>query len=183
MPILAPCHTCQSRISGTPDEGFGDALNCVLKACAKVDLILGEYRGGSGKPGHGEAIAYRFTTITLIASNLREMLLGISKLLEKESMKIRPLRDRVIVRRVEEETTSTGGIVLPGSATEKPNQGVVVAVGDGVFLDNGDKRPLGVGVGDKVIFGKYADSNTVKLDGEELIILSESDISAILLEG
>ncbi|MGI9278795.1 MAG: co-chaperone GroES [Endozoicomonas sp.] len=95
-------------------------------------------------------------------------------------MKIRPLRDRVIVRREEEETTSAGGIVLPGSATEKPNQGVVVAIGDGVFLDNGEKRPVGVIVGDKVIFGKYAGSDTVKIDGEELIIVSESEIYAVL---
>ena len=95
-------------------------------------------------------------------------------------MKIRPLRDRVVVRRVEEETTSAGGIVLPGSATEKPNQGVVVAVGHGAVLDNGETRPVSVQIDDKVIFGKYADSNTVKIDGEELIILSESDLYAVL---
>ena len=95
-------------------------------------------------------------------------------------MKIRPLRDRVAVRREEEETTSAGGIVLPGSATEKPNQGVVVAVGEGIVLDNGEVRPLGVRVGDKVIFGKYAGSDTVKIDGEELIILSESEVYAVL---
>ncbi|MCW7554349.1 MULTISPECIES: co-chaperone GroES [Endozoicomonas] len=95
-------------------------------------------------------------------------------------MKIRPLRDRVAVRREEEETTSAGGIVLPGSATEKPNQGVVVAVGNGTVLDNGEVRPLGVKIGDKVIFGKYAGSDTVKIDGEELIILSESEIYAVL---
>ena len=95
-------------------------------------------------------------------------------------MKIRPLRDRVVVRREEEETTSTGGIVLPGSATEKPNQGVVVAIGDGVFMDNGEKRPVGVSVGDNIIFGKYAGSDTVKIDDEELIIVSESEIYAVL---
>ena len=95
-------------------------------------------------------------------------------------MKIRPLRDRVAVRREEEETTSAGGIVLPGSATEKPNQGVVVAVGNGIVLDNGEVRPLSVKIGDKVIFGKYAGSDTVKIDGEELIILSESEIYAVL---
>lgn len=95
-------------------------------------------------------------------------------------MKIRPLRDRVAVRREEEETTSTGGIVLPGSAAEKPNQGVVVAVGNGVMLDNGEVRPLGIKVGEKVIFGKYAGSDTVKIDGEELIILAESEIYAVL---
>ena len=95
-------------------------------------------------------------------------------------MKIRPLRDRVAVRREEEETTSAGGIVLPGSATEKPNQGTVVAIGGGIVLDNGEVRPLSVKVGDKVIFGKYAGSDTVKIDGEELIILSESEIYAVL---
>ncbi|MDP0561363.1 MAG: co-chaperone GroES [Candidatus Endonucleobacter sp. (ex Gigantidas childressi)] len=95
-------------------------------------------------------------------------------------MKIRPLRDRVIVRRGEEETTTLGGILLPGSASEKPNQGVVVAVGDGEYLDNGERRRVGVSAGDKVIFGKYADSNTITNDGEELIILSESDIYAVL---
>ncbi|UYM17441.1 co-chaperone GroES [Endozoicomonas euniceicola] len=95
-------------------------------------------------------------------------------------MKIRPLRDRVAVRREEEETTSAGGIVLPGSATEKPNQGAVVAVGNGTVLDNGEVRPLSVKIGDKVIFGKYAGSDTVKIDGEELIILSESEIYAVL---
>lgn len=95
-------------------------------------------------------------------------------------MKIRPLRDRVVVRRQEEETTTSGGIVLPGSAAEKPNQGVIVAVGDGAYLDNGERRALGVQVGNQVIFGKYADSNTVRIDGEELIILSESDIYAVL---
>ena len=95
-------------------------------------------------------------------------------------MKIRPLRDRVVVRRVEEETTSAGGIVLPGSAQEKPNQGVVVAVGEGRLLDNGEVRPVAVKEGDRIIFGKYADSNTVKVEDEELIILSESDISAVV---
>lgn len=95
-------------------------------------------------------------------------------------MKIRPLRDRVVVRREEEETTTSGGIVLPGSATEKPNQGSIVAVGDGVYMDNGERRPLGVRVGDKILFGKYADSNTIKINGEELIVLSESDIYAVL---
>lgn len=95
-------------------------------------------------------------------------------------MKIRPLRDRVVVRRLEEESTTAGGILLPGSAAEKPSQGIVVALGTGAYLDNGERRRLDVQKGDKVIFGKYADSNTVKVDGEELIILSESDIYAVL---
>ncbi|MFK8021215.1 MAG: co-chaperone GroES [Pseudomonadales bacterium] len=95
-------------------------------------------------------------------------------------MKIRPLHDRVIVRRQEEEETSAGGIVLPGSAKEKPNQGEVVAVGNGAIMDNGDVRALAVSVGDTIVFGQYAGSNTVKVDGEDLIILSESEIYAVV---
>lgn len=95
-------------------------------------------------------------------------------------MKIRPLHDRVVVRRKEEEKTSAGGIVLPGSAKEKPNQGEVVAVGSGRVLDNGDTRPVDVKVGDTVVFGKYAGSDTIEVDGEELVILSESDIKAVV---
>lgn len=94
-------------------------------------------------------------------------------------MKIRPLHDRVIVKRVEEETTTAGGIVLPGSAAEKPSQGVVLAVGNGKLLDNGDVRALDVKVGDKVLFGKYA-GNEVKVDGEELIVMREEDIMGVL---
>lgn len=95
-------------------------------------------------------------------------------------MKIRPLHDRVVVRRKEEETTTAGGIVLPGSAKEKPNQGEVVAVGIGRVLDNGEVRPVDVSVGDTVVFGKYAGSDTIEVDGEELVILSESDIKAVI---
>jgi chaperonin GroES len=95
-------------------------------------------------------------------------------------MKIRPLHDRVVVRRQEEEETTSGGIVLPGSAKEKPNQGEVIAVGVGRILDNGDVRPIDVSVGDVVVFGKYAGSDTIEVDGEELVILSESDIKAIV---
>lgn len=95
-------------------------------------------------------------------------------------MKIRPLHDRVVVRRQEEEETTAGGIVLPGSAKEKPNQGEVVAVGVGRVLDSGDVRPVDVKVGDIVVFGKYAGSDTIEVDGEELVILSESDIKAVV---
>lgn len=94
-------------------------------------------------------------------------------------MNIRPLQDRVVVRRQENETTSAGGIVLPGSAAEKPSQGEVVAVGPGRLLDNGDVRPVDLKVGDKVIFGKYA-SNTIKLGEEELLILNESEIFGVV---
>lgn len=94
-------------------------------------------------------------------------------------MKIRPLYDRVVVRRKEEEQKSAGGIVLPGSAKEKPNQGEVVAVGNGKVLDNGEVRPLTVKVGDQVVFGPYA-GNNIKVDGDELIMLSETEIFGII---
>ena len=94
-------------------------------------------------------------------------------------MKIRPLHDRVLVRREEEETKSAGGIVLPGSAAEKPSRGEVLAVGNGKINDNGEVRPLDVKVGDKVLFGQYA-GNTVKVDGEELLIMGEGEILAVL---
>jgi len=95
-------------------------------------------------------------------------------------MKIRPLHDRVVVRRKEEEEKTAGGIVLPGSAKEKPNQGVVVAVGTGRVLDSGDVRPVAVKEGDLVVFGKYSGNDTIEVDGEELVILSESDIKAVV---
>ncbi len=95
-------------------------------------------------------------------------------------MKIRPLHDRVVVRRKEEEKTTAGGILLPGTAKEKPNQGEVVAIGSGRVLDNGDVRPVDVKVGDRVVFGKYAGSDTIEVNGEELIILSENDIKAVI---
>ena len=94
-------------------------------------------------------------------------------------MSIRPLHDRVIVKRFEEETTTPGGIVLPGSAAEKPSQGKVIAVGKGKQLDTGTVRALEVEVGDKVLFGKYA-GNEVKVDGEDLIVMREEDILGIL---
>ena len=95
-------------------------------------------------------------------------------------MNIRPLYDRVVVRRNAEEETTAGGIVLPGSAKEKPNQGEVVAIGEGKSLDSGEIRPLAVKVGDTVVFGQYAGSNTIEVDGEELIIMGESEIFAVV---
>ena len=94
-------------------------------------------------------------------------------------MKSRPLHDRVVVRRKEEEEKTAGGIVLPGNAKEKPSQGEVIAIGNGRILDNGETRSLAVKVGDTVVFGQYA-GNTVKIDGEELLIMSESDIYGVL---
>ncbi|MCR9277527.1 MAG: co-chaperone GroES [Pseudomonadaceae bacterium] len=94
-------------------------------------------------------------------------------------MNIRPLHDRLVVRRLEEDAVSAGGIVLPDSATEKPSQGEVLAVGSGRILDSGDVRPVDVKVGDKVVFGQYSGS-TVKIDGEELLIMSESEVFGVL---
>jgi chaperonin GroES len=94
-------------------------------------------------------------------------------------MKIRPLHDRVIIRRMEEERTTAGGIVIPDAATEKPVQGVVMAVGNGKILENGEVRALDVKVGDKVLFGKYA-GNEVKIEGEELLVMREEDIMGVI---
>ena len=95
-------------------------------------------------------------------------------------MKFVPLGDRVLVKRTDEEETSEGGIVLPGSAAEKPSQGEVLAVGPGKTLDNGEVQAVAVKTGDVVVFGQYAGSNTVKVDGEELVVLNENDILGIL---
>lgn len=94
-------------------------------------------------------------------------------------MKLRPLHDRVIVKRMEEERVSAGGIVIPDSAAEKPIRGEVLAVGNGKILENGDKRALDVQVGDKVLFGKYSGTE-VKVDGEELLVMREEDIMAVI---
>lgn len=93
-------------------------------------------------------------------------------------MKLRPLYDRVIVKRFKEEEKSAGGIVIPDAAKEKPIRGEVVAVGHGKPLDNGDLRPLTVKVGDNVLFGKFAGTE-IKLEGEDLLVMNESDIMAV----
>ena len=94
-------------------------------------------------------------------------------------MKIRPLHDRVLVRRMEEERTSPGGIVIPDSATEKPIKGEVIAVGKGKVLENGKIRALDLKAGDKVLFGKYSGTE-VKVDNEELLVMKEDDVMAII---
>jgi chaperonin GroES len=94
-------------------------------------------------------------------------------------MKLRPLHDRVIVKRVEEEKLSAGGIVIPDSATEKPIRGKVLSVGNGKILDNGETRKLDVKKGDTVLFGKYSGTE-VKVDGEELLVMREDDIMAVI---
>ncbi|MCY4228351.1 MAG: co-chaperone GroES [Gammaproteobacteria bacterium] len=94
-------------------------------------------------------------------------------------MKMRPLHDRVVVRRTEDERTSPGGIVIPDTATEKPMKGEVIAVGNGKKLDNGQVRAVDVKVGDTVLFGKYSGTE-VKIDGEDILVMREDDIMAVL---
>ena len=94
-------------------------------------------------------------------------------------MNIRPLHDRILVRRAEEELTSAGGIIIPDNATEKPNRGEVIAVGNGRITDSGDVRAMDVKVGDSVLFGQYA-GTAVKVTGEELIMMKEEDILAVI---
>ena len=94
-------------------------------------------------------------------------------------MKIRPLHDRVVVHRMEEERTSAGGIMIPDSATEKPIQGEVIAVGNGKILDSGDVRALDVKVGDRVLFGKYSGTE-VKIEGEDYLVMREDDIMGVV---
>ena len=99
----------------------------------------------------------------------------------KAKLKLRPLHDRVIVQREEEERTSPGGIVIPDTATEKPIQGKILAVGNGKILDSGDVRALDVKVGDKILFGKYSGTE-VKVEGEDLLVMREEDIMAVVVQ-
>jgi chaperonin GroES len=94
-------------------------------------------------------------------------------------MKIRPLHDRVIVKRLEDERKTASGIVIPDTAAEKPDQGEVVAVGNGKILESGEVRPLAVKVGDRILFGKYA-GQTVKVHGDELLVMREEDIMGVI---
>src|SRR5438477_3809400 len=98
---------------------------------------------------------------------------------EKDAMKVRPLHDRLVVRRIEEKETARGGIIIPDTAKEKPQEGEVLAVGNGKLLDNGTKVALDVKVGDKILFGKYTGTD-VKIDGKEILILREDEVLAVL---
>jgi chaperonin GroES len=94
-------------------------------------------------------------------------------------MSIRPLHDRVIVKRTEEERTTPGGIVIPDSAAEKPSKGKIIAIGNGKLLDSGELRPLDLKVGDEVLFGKYSGTE-IKIDGDDLLVMREDDIMAVI---
>jgi len=96
-------------------------------------------------------------------------------------MKVKPLHDRLVVKRLEEEEKTKGGIIIPDAAKEKPQEGRVIAVGDGKVLENGQKSPLAVKAGDKILFGKYSGME-IKIDGEEHLILREDDVLAIVLD-
>ncbi|EQD39232.1 Chaperonin Cpn10 [mine drainage metagenome] len=99
--------------------------------------------------------------------------------MENRRMKIRPLHDRVIVKRLEEERKTASGIVIPDSAAEKPDQGEVLAVGKGKILEDGTLRALELKVGDRVLFGKYS-GQAVKVDGEELLVMREEDVMGVV---
>jgi chaperonin GroES len=94
-------------------------------------------------------------------------------------MKVKPLQDRLVVKRIEEEEKTKGGIIIPDAAKEKPQEGRVIAVGDGKVLENGQKSPLSVKVGDKILFGKYSGTE-IKIDGDEHLILREDDVLAVI---
>ena len=94
-------------------------------------------------------------------------------------MKIRPLHDRVVVERLDEERKSAGGIVIPDNVAEKPDQGEVIAVGKGKILEDGKVRPLDVKVGDRILFGKYS-GQTVRVKGDELLVMREEDIMGVI---
>ena len=94
-------------------------------------------------------------------------------------MKLRPLHDRIVIKRLDNERTTASGIVIPDNAAEKPGQGEVVSVGKGKILDDGNVRPVDIEVGNKVLFGKYS-GQTVKVDGDELLVLREDDIMAVI---
>jgi chaperonin GroES len=94
-------------------------------------------------------------------------------------MKIKPLQDRILVKRIEEEEKTKGGIIIPDAAKEKPQEGLVVAVGDGKVLESGQKAPLTVKAGDKILFGKYSGTE-IKVDGEEHLIMREDDVLGIV---
>ncbi|HEY0488311.1 MAG TPA: co-chaperone GroES [Telluria sp.] len=96
-------------------------------------------------------------------------------------MNLRPLHDRVIVKRLDQETKTASGLIIPDAAAEKPDQGEILAVGNGKVQENGTVRPLEVKVGDRVLFGKYS-GQTVKVDGEELLVMREEDIMAVLVK-
>ena len=96
-------------------------------------------------------------------------------------MKIRPLHDRVIVKRIEEERKTAGGIFIPENAAEKPDQGEVLAIGTGKVMEDGKIRPLAVKFGDRVLFGKYS-GTTVKMDGNELLVMREEDIMGVVVQ-
>ena len=94
-------------------------------------------------------------------------------------MKLRPLHDRIIVKRLDQETTTASGIVIPDAAAEKPDQGEIMAIGTGKILEDGKVRPLQVQVGDRVLFGKYS-GQAVKIDGDELLVMREDDVMAVV---
>jgi chaperonin GroES len=131
------------------------------------------------KAGFANTISSRQGRVLTAAPQATNLNSSQHSILRSEAMKIRPLHDRVIVKRLEEERVSAGGIVIPDSAAEKPVQGKVIAVGKGKILEDGNVRPLDVKVGDKILFGKYSGTE-VKVDGDDLVVMREEDVMAII---
>ncbi len=140
-----------------------------LLSCTKSSLRLDFQAFATMIGSHVGGVLITFLSILSNKLNLEEL----------EPMKIRPLHDRVIVKRLDEERTSPGGIVIPDTATEKPIQGKVIAVGKGKILEDGKVRPLDVKVGDKILFGKYSGTE-VKVDGDDYLVMREEDVMAII---
>jgi chaperonin GroES len=128
-------------------------------------------------PVQSQAIGSRNSRLLHLSFPIEISSVGVTVMADK--LKIRPLHDRVIIKRLEEERTSPGGIVIPDSATEKPIRGKVIAVGKGKILENGNVRPLDIKAGDNILFGKYSGTE-VKVDGEELLVMKEEDIMAVI---
>src|ERR1700683_4836794 len=151
---------CAARLAALPISRQTRQINAAFPLDSGVSVaMIGSHKGRG---------------LTLTLPTTRQL-----KQQEPCSMKIRPLHDRVIVKREEEERKSPGGIVIPDTATEKPIFGKVVAVGKGKILENGEIRPLDLKVGDKILFGKYSGTE-VKMDGDELVVMREEDIMAVV---
>jgi chaperonin GroES len=157
-------------LTGTPVRASGWPICRWQDAKAQIGLE---------NAGFANTISSRQGRVLTAAPQATNLNSSQHSILRSEAMKIRPLHDRVIVKRLEEERVSAGGIVIPDSAAEKPVQGKVIAVGKGKILEDGNVRPLDVKVGDKILFGKYSGTE-VKVDGDDLVVMREEDVMAII---
>jgi len=161
-PLQGTLRGGRRRDAPLPDTGKDRMTWGLLDRCGLLSTAVTESRPGA-VPG-----MYSFSNTYPL--NFKEF-----------CMNLRPLNDRVIVKRLDQETKTASGLIIPDAAAEKPDQGEVLAVGNGKILDDGKVRPLDVKVGDRVLFGKYA-GQTVKVDGDELLVMREEDIMAIVVK-